>query len=260
MSGLFWGCERNDELITENIKYNLYNPETDAQIKFIHSYAQVTPTAITVSSSATSGPGYRIFVDGVKINGATNTSTSVNVLFYGGVFPATTAYTTVPAGQRNFKFTINRVSGGNFAPIAGDEVFNKSITVNAGKQYSFFLADTIPNPSIFVVEDNIDFPNKYVYGIRFANLSPEPSKRYDLSSLKNGRKLFTDLGYKDVSNYIYLNTGYTDTLSLTLAGTNTVISTVTGFTPVPQRAYTFYARGKTGVSNRAPSLTFYTNR
>ena len=51
-----------------------------------------------------------------------------------------------------------------------------------------------------------------------------------------------------------------DTVVLRLAGTNTVVSQVNTFVPGTQRVYTFYARGKTGVTGRTPSVTFYTNR
>ena len=254
------GCVKNYDLLNENDRGNHYNEETDAQVKFINSYSMVTPAAIAVSATAASGPGFRILVDGQKIDGSTNTSASTNVMFYGNNFPATTAYTTIPSGQRNFQFVINRISGGTFAPIAGDVVFNTTRALKAGTRYSFFLADTIPNPSVFVVEDNYKIPAPGSFALRFINLSPEPAKRYDLTSARNG-VLFTNVGYKEIRDFTpVLVSNISDTLYLRLTNTTTIVSQVNTFTGVSGRVYTFYARGKTGVSNRAPSLTFYTNR
>ncbi len=261
LAGLvFLACSKNDDLLDENDRFYFYNPKVDAQVKFVNSYVGLTPAAVTASAAAASGPGFRIFVDGQKIDGSTNASSTTNVMFYGNQFPATTAYTTLSPGQRSFKFTINRISGGNFAPIAGDEVFNLTTALASDKKYTFFLADTVPTPSVFVIEDKFKEPVPNTYGLRFLNLSPEPSKRYDFVSKRHGVKFFSNVGYKEIKDFIYITTTTTDTMFLLLANTNTIVSQVNSFNPVTQRVYTFYARGKTGVANRAPNLNFYTNR
>ncbi len=257
---VFAACKKNDDLLDENERHNLYNSKTDAQVKFINAYPMATPAAVTLSSAAASGPGFRIFVDGVKIDGSSNTSSTINVLFYGNNFPATINYATIPQGLKNFKFVINRLTSGNFAPIAGDEVFNTSRTLVAGKKYSMFLTDTIPNPSVFMVEDNFREPQPEIYGIRYINLTQDINARYDLESARHG-KVFTNVAYKEVKDFTYLiRTGLTDTFYLKTAGTNTILSQVNTFTAGSQRVYTFYSRGKPGALNRGPSLTFYTNR
>lgn len=254
--GLITSCvkETNDNL-DQNRKFNFYNPQATASVKFIHAY-----TPLTLNSLSTSTTGFRITMDGAKLNGATNTSSSTNTLLYGGVFPGTTAYSFLPPGLHNFKFTLNRITSGNFAPIAGDEVFNSNLTIAAGKYYSMFIADPYGSPNIYMMEDNFIEPAPNKFGIRFVNLSDDANSRYDLVSYRMGN-LFTNIGYKEMKDFTYYDVpAATDTVVLRLSGTNTVVSQVNTFLPGTQRVYTFYARGKTGVTGRTPSVTFYTNR
>ena len=142
--GMFTSCvkETNDKL-DQNNKFVFYKPQNTASVKFIHAY-----TPLTLNSLSTSTTGFRITMDGIKLNGATNISSSTNTLQYGGTFPSTTAYSFLPPGTHNFKFTLNRITSGNFAPIAGDDVFNATLTLAAGKLYSLFIADPYASPNV----------------------------------------------------------------------------------------------------------------
>jgi len=93
----------------------------------------------------------------------------------------------------------------------------------------------------------------------------QAASRFDVISTRLGIKLFSNVGYQEMKDYRYFGTTTSDTLYLRTAGTNTVIAQYPpagsgGFTPSTQRVYTLYARGKTGVSGRTPSLALYTNR
>jgi hypothetical protein len=252
----FFSClkETNDNL-DQLEKFYLNNPDVTAQVKFVHAY-----TPLTLNGLSTATAGFRILMDGNKVNAATNTSSSTNTFLYGGVFPPTTAYSFMQPGLHNFRFVMNRITAGNFAPITGDEVFNSNLTLNSGKKYSMFIADPYPTPAVYMVEDNFQEPNRGVYAIRFINLCGDATTRFDVTSAKFGTKLFSNVGYKEMKDYIYLPVPATDTLHLRLAGTNTIVSQVNGFTAGTQRVYTLYARGKTGVTGRLPNLNFYTNR
>lgn len=246
--------ETNDNL-DKNEKYYLNNPSAISQVKFIHAY-----TPLTINTLTTSSVGFRITMDGTKINGAQNNSTSTNTLMYGGLFPPTIAYSFLPPGPKNFKFILNRITSNTFAPVAGDEVFNATVGLTAGKKYSMFIADPYASPNVYMVEDNFVEPNRDFFGLRFINLCDDAASRFDLVSYRLGN-LFTNVGYKEMKDYVYLGVpATTDTVLLRLAGTTTVVSQVNGFLPGTQKVYTFYARGKTGVSGRTPSLTSYTNR
>src|SRR5688572_2006774 len=257
---LFFSCakETNDKL-DQLEKFYRDNPESIAQVKFVHAYTPLTINGLTAGTT-TSGVGFRITMDGGKINGATNTSTFTNTFVYGGVYPPTTAYAFLPPGGHNFRFVMNRITAGNFAPIAGDEVFNSTVELKAGKKFSMFIADPYAPPSTLMIEDNFTVPAVNGYAVRFINLCADAASRFDVVSKRYGTKLFSNVGFREMKDYIYLNTTTTDTMYLYNAGTSTLVSQVNSFTPGPQRVYTFYARGKTGTTGRTPNLTFYTNR
>jgi hypothetical protein len=268
MPVIIFSCVKEvDDNLDRQEKFYPNNPEAIAQVKFIHAYTPLTINSLS-TSLATTGTGFRITMDGMKINGAMNTSPSTNTLKYGGhpdtvtysasFFPVTSSYTFLPPGQHNFKFIMNRIASGSYAPTAADEVFNAIVSLTAGKKYSMFIAD--PYPAGHLVEDNFMEPERNFYGLRFMNLCADAAARFDVVSARYGAKLFSNIGYKEMTNYIYLGTTLADTLYLRTAGTNTVISQINGFLPRSQRVYTLYARGKTGVTGRTPSINFYTNR
>lgn len=254
---IFSCVKETDDNIDRLEKFYLNNPEAIAQVKFIHAY---TPLMLGGSpAQATGTVGFRITMDGNKINGASNTSVTTNTFMYGGVFPATTAYSFLPPGSHNFKFIMNRVANGAFVPVTGDEYLSTTVALTAGKKYSMFIAD--PYTTGFLVEDNVPEPPRNGYAVRFINVSGETNTLYDVFSLRQGM-LFTNVNYKEMRDYKMLPVpSISDTIYLRIAGTNTTVGTpITSFSPGSQRVYTFYARGKTGVTGRTPSITFYTNR
>lgn len=259
---LFFSCkkETNDN-IDELEKYYTYNPESIVQVKFIHAYTPLTINGLAAGTT-TAGTGFRITMDGTttKVNAATNISSFTNTFVYGGVYPPTTAYAFLPPGGRNFRFIMNRITGGTYAPIAGDEVFNATVELTAGKKYSMFIADPYPTPTTFMVEDVFEEPALDKYAVRFINLCADATTRFDVVSARHGYKLFSNVGYKEMKDYLYLPKTANDTIYLRNAATNAVVSQINGFLPTPQRVYTFYARGKTGTTGRTPSITSYTNR
>jgi hypothetical protein len=257
---LFPSCKKETgDKLDELQKFYYDNPEAIAQVKFIHAYTPLTINGLAAGTTTT-GTGFRINMDAIKVNAATNTSGFTNTLVYGSVYPPTTVYSFLPPGLHNFKFTQNRITSGNYAPIAGDEVFNMNVSLVAGKKYSMFIADPYPTPSVYMTEDVFLEPSQNLYGVRFINLCADAATRFDVTSARQGYKLFTNVGYKEMKDFIYLGTTTTDTIFLKTAGTNTIVSQINGFLPGPQRVYTLYARGKTGVTGRTPSITFYTNR
>lgn len=260
---IFSCVKETDDNLDRLEKFYLFNPEAIAQVKFIHAYTPLTINGIAAavtSGTTTTGTGFRITMDGNKINGAQNNNANTNTLIWGGVFPATTAYSFLPPGAHTFKFIMNRIpTGGTYTPIAGDELFTTTLNMNAGKKYSMFIAD--PYSTAYVVEDNYQQPPLNQYGVRFINLSAETSTRYDVATARHG-KIFSDVGYKEMQDFKLLTIpSITDTIYLKIAGTNTTVGTaINTFTAGSQRVYTLYARGKTGVTNRTPGIAIYTNR
>jgi hypothetical protein len=263
-SVLFFSCkkETNDKIDVLE-KYYLNNPEAITQVKFIHAYTPLTingtAAAVTATTGTVSGTGFRITMDGNKINGAQNTAANTNTLIWGGVYPPTSgAYAFLPPGAHTIKFIMNRIVSGTYAPIAGDEVFTTSVEFKPGKKYSMFIADAYTTP--YIVEDNFAEPPQDQYGVRFINVTGETTTRYDVTTARHG-KIFSNVGYREMQDYKILTIPTTaDTVYLKTAGTNTIISQINGFNGATQRVYTLYARGKTGVTGRTPSITSYTNR
>lgn len=254
---LFFSCTKNsNDNLDQNEKFEAFDPLTQAEVKFVHAY-----TPLTLNGGSTTAIGLRLLMNGNKVNGSTNISSLINSLIYGGIFPATAAYSFLNAGSQNIKFVMNRITSGNFAPLTGDEIFNDNLTFDKGKKYSIFLADPYPSPGVFMIEDNYQKPGENEFGLRFINLCGDVTSRFDLVSARQG-VLFSDVGNKEIKNYVYLtiSQSLTDTLQLRLTGTTNIVSQVNSFNAGKQRVYTFYARGKTGVTGRTPGLTFYTNR
>src|SRR6185503_6122067 len=133
MPVIIFSClkETNDN-IDKIEKFYLNNPEAIAQVKFVHAYTPLTLGGAPAQSTTTMG--FRITMDGNKINGAGNASASTNTFMFGGVYPPTTAYAFLPPGLRNFKFVMNRVAGGAFVPVAGDEYLSTNVALTAGKK------------------------------------------------------------------------------------------------------------------------------
>ena len=84
--------------------------------------------------------------------------------------------------------------------------------------------------------------------IRFAHLSPD-TPHVDIT-LRNGEKLFSDVEYKEVTDYIPVKPG-TYEIQARLAGTNNVILTVPNMNLRAGNIYTVYA---VGLLNGKPGL------
>jgi hypothetical protein len=254
ISSLLAACEKTTKLLDENVKWTNVDTANMAQVKIIHAFPSLTPAL-----PGGSGPVMTVFANDKKLAGTTASSFS---LAYNGTFPASTAYSVLTPGSVTFSFVMNRYNtAGNFAPQAGDTLFQSTQNLVAGKKYSLFLVDTTEHPGVLAVEDNWTIPAPTNYQLRYANLVANPDDRYDVYSIRQVGNIFTNVGYRQVTNFINLPVPQiSDTLIVRMAGTMTVIDSVKGFLPSPQRVYTAYSRGKTGVKGRTPATTYYTNR
>jgi Domain of unknown function (DUF4397) len=250
----FCSCERTTELLDENIRFQYSDTSANASVKFINAFPSLTP-ALT----ANAGPSVVIFMDGKKLNGTT--SAAANAFIYNSTFPVNTSYSLLPALNHTFHFIMNRYTAGVFAPASGDTVFRAASTLAAGKKYSFFLVDTVQNPGVLIKEDNWTVPQQDKYQVRYANLVANPNERVDVFSIRQNANIFTNVGYKEIANYVELPVpAIADSLIIRFAGTMNVRDTLKAFFPTPQRVYTWYSRGKTGITGRTPATTFVSNR
>jgi spore maturation protein SpmA len=149
---------------------------------------------------------------------------------------------------------------GDPAPIAGDTLVNINVNLEAGKKYSIFLVDTLPNLKALVVSDNIPIAAVDNYSLRFINLTGNPLDTFDVFSRRAGNLIFTGVKYKDINGFIQLPVPtIQDTFDFRKPNTTTTLFS-TNLQPISQRAYTLFTRGKNGLTGKTTSATFYTNR
>ncbi len=134
------------------------------------------------------------------------------------------------------------------------KVFNFSAPLEAGKRYTLFTTDTMPNVTGILVPDDTEAPTNTDARIKFINLMPNvPAVDfYQRSTL-----VFGNVAYKSVTEYKNIPFG-SDTFLIRAAGsgpTGTVIATRVIAT-ARQRIYTFFARGyRTATGTRAPNVS-----
>ncbi|HYF84323.1 MAG TPA: DUF4397 domain-containing protein [Clostridia bacterium] len=122
-------------------------------------------------------------------------------------------------------------------------VLSTNISVPAGSILTVAGVGVAPNLSILSVADRLmPIPPGKTY-IRFVHLSPN-AQSVDVT-LPNGTKLFSDVEFKEVTNYIAVNPGQY-TLQARAAGMNQVILNVPNINIKPRRFYTIYAVGLAG--------------
>jgi Domain of unknown function (DUF4397) len=247
---LFSACKKDvdTQLLDENNKWMYVDSTTTGYLKVVHAFPSLTP-GVGIGT----GPKVMVYMDNQRL--------LRDSVAYNGTFPAQSGvYSAIPAGNHNFYYILSRPNGAN--TVAGDTVFKNSATIAAGKYYTTFLLDTTPNPLALTVPDNWTVPTPSFYQLRYANLVANPTDSYDVYSIRQAGNIFTNVGYKQVTNFINMPIPLiTDTFIVRKAGTMTLIDTLKGFSGVPQRVYTLYTRGKAGIAtSRNPATTFYTNR
>jgi hypothetical protein len=155
----------------------------------------------------------------------------VKNLGYKGLTP----YIPVPSGNYNITVfpagqTVNPVIN-TTVDIPENTIFNVAITGN------------IPNLSLYTIPEPVQAQNFNRPCIRFIHLSPN-APAVDIK-LSNGQKIFNNVGFKDITDYVCVPSGtYTFTVSPT--GTNNVVLTIPNITLEPNSYYTIYAVGQVG--------------
>lgn len=124
-----------------------------------------------------------------------------------------------------------------------DPVINTEVTVPVNTIYTAAVIGTLPNISLFPVNDPIELLPRDKVFIRFVHLSPNAPK-VDIT-LPNGTKVFEDVEYKEITDYQLLNPG-TYTFDIRIAGTDKIALRVPHIILKPNRFYSLYAVGLAG--------------
>jgi hypothetical protein len=137
-----------------------------------------------------------------------------------------------------------------------------NVKFEEGKNYSVFLVDSFPTVTTLVLNDDLKNFNSIVdsnYRARFVN-TIFGSPAVDIFSVKQNAVLASNIPYKGFTEFKDVRVYSTaDEIQVRLAGTSTILAKLS-FTPVVQKTYTLYARGRYGSTTAAPALSFYTNQ
>ncbi|MHB1394446.1 MAG: DUF4397 domain-containing protein [Clostridia bacterium] len=122
-------------------------------------------------------------------------------------------------------------------------VLATNISVPAGSILTIAGVGNAPNLSILPISDRMmPIPPGKTY-VKFVHLSPN-AQSVDVT-LPNGTKLFSDVEFKEVTNYLAVDPGQY-TLQARAAGTSQVLFNVPNINIKPGRFYTVYAVGLAG--------------
>jgi len=151
-----------------------------------------------------------------------------------------TEYFPVPASS----YHINAFPTGQ----KSNPILATNVSVPAGSILTIAGVGTVPNMSVLPVSDRLMsiVPGKTY--IKFVHLSPN-TQAVDVT-LPTGTKLFSDIEFKEVTNYLAVQPGQY-TFQARPTGTSTVVLNVPNINIKPDRLYTIYF---VGLSGSVPSL------
>ncbi len=252
----FTSCDKNKNLLDENLKTIYLDSANSANVKIVQVFAGNTPQ-IPTAPSTTTGPQVFIYANGAKLNGTS--------LSYGGAWPTTSVYANLPAGNTKFEIVNGRLDL-TVVPnvpkyLAGDTLATLTANLEKGKYYTMYIGDTVPTVRVTLKEDNLITPAYQKYKIRVANLFMNPTDTLSLFSVRENAEIIANVTHKNISNWVELPLPViSDTLIFRKKGTTASYVQINGVSPTGQRMYTLLGRGKNGVTNKTPVLALITNR
>lgn len=147
-------------------------------------------------------------------------------------------------------------------------VLDQSITLTAGKKYSLFTSDSIPNIQSFLVEDVFTTPDSGFSKVRFTNLMKNVPA---VDFYQNGILVSAGVAYNTCTEFTDLSTANNPgVFAIRPAGALPTSSALASyptngaatFTLTNTRIYTIIARGFAGFTdaNRKPNVSLLLNR
>jgi hypothetical protein len=219
---------------------------------------------IKIVNGSPSLKAFHVWVNGIKINGATANAP----LSYGSLWPLQD-YSDVAAGTG----TVSVVYPATAA--RPDSVYKAvAYAMQPGKYYSMIVTDSVarPNKAVFVTDDFGSMADSGYYKFRFVNAIAN-STPLDLYSVRQQKVVASNIAYAGASAFVKLpisfiytatSTTTTDTFYMRRNGTTVNITQpLFTLTPSNQRSITIYARGSFLDSSAAGTtrriLATYTN-
>jgi hypothetical protein len=160
-----------------------------------------------------------VWIDGARVTGAT--------FAYASTFPSTpVSFSPVPG----FKIFLIKDS----LSTTTQPQMSFAENLEAGKNYTIFMYDTLNSVKQKIVTNNIVIPTDTTSRIRFANFvySSSALPAFDLFSVKRNAVIFSNVQTNEVTDYIPFLSNAPDTLYIRPAGTSTFLQnrTVSGST------------------------------
>lgn len=278
---IFASCTKDRlQLVRSDININ---NEDLAQVRFIHALSSNSINTVSPVVAATAPPSLNFFVNGVRLNGISSSTTTLTSA-YGGAFPGAAIafagsangnnifdYAAIPAGASRVTGAMFRLTGAS----AADSVVSTTFTFDKWKKYTVIAGDTIPNQRFYAFEDVFSTPDTGNYSIRFINLGINlptgvtTPTALDVFSRRRQANLVANIPYRGASAFVESRVANlfnnvlttTDTLEIRTAGTTNTVVQINGFFPVRTRVYTFVARGVSTISGtRTLAVAGYLNR
>jgi hypothetical protein len=249
--GLFSACKKGD--LVENTAYEKISPGDPK-----YSYLKI----LNLSPAS---PALTFYMDGAKFSSALSTLGTENAGYaYNGLFPDLGYAVTTP-GSRNLTGKILSTA----AADANLEVFNTTITPEAGKYYTIYTTGqynttTKKIPSSLMVEDNrpgLDTSKIYVRMVNLATGSPNLDLVKDVAT---GTKIISNVAYGTATTWTEipsLGPGASPSIKVFINPTGTttpLLAAGSTFALTKGRAYTIYVRGILGNVTYPFAATFYT--
>ncbi len=197
-----------------------------------------------------------VYVDGVQVSGAQ--------MVYGETLPVhSSSYGfKMPAGLRSF-LVRDTLATSTQVPLT----FNGNFDANSS--YTVFLYDSVIRTKQVTIKNDIVVPDDTTTRLKFGNFmyltNGGTAPSVDLYSSFFGRRIFTNIAPSQVTEFITYPGAHAagDTLRTYVAGTNTVLNELIGYTTTKKRSYVVVTRGNynnvltTGTGRLLASYTLW---
>ncbi len=209
-----------------------------AKVKIIHAVPNV-PDALAALPSAQRVSDVNIIA--FKAGSTTDSSIITSLLPY----PRASVYASVPAGSYDIRVR-PRFLNANVIAVNG-------VAVNSNAAYTVIAFDSVTKIKPMLLEDNLAVPAMGNAKVRFLHLSPN-APAVDIVDKSNNNKLFSNRTFADnvaaasKADFAEVPAGKY-TLEVRLAGTTTVVTTITDLILERGAIYTVWATGFAGASS-----------
>ena len=212
------------------------------------SYVQVFVATVNANRNL-------ITMDGQRVTRPTLTS---GTGFPFAVYPSTSAGTSFAVAGGLHSFSIrDTIANTPQLPL------NFAATLEASKNYTIFMYDTITAPKQVTVETTIEIPADGSSRLRFANFIyyANAVPAVDVFSKTRNEVIFSNINKTEVTNFISYTPLINDTLLIRETGTSTVLAQFNNFAPTKKRSYTLVYRGSqpSGIYPGTRTATMFAN-